>query len=146
MTFSQSMSALSLSFVLCVLPGCSGGHAPELGLVTGTVTLDGKPLSGVEVGFHPTDGRPAFGRTDLAGQYHLTYMPQKPGCKIGSNVVTIGNAEGEEDVLEMEGDNAVSPTAKAKPRIPERYNVKSELKAEVQPGQNEFDFDLKSKS
>ena len=57
--------------------GCSGAaaHQPKLFPVSGIVTLDGKPLSGVVVEFIPTGsthGNGAAGRTDKAGKYELT--------------------------------------------------------------------------
>lgn len=61
------------------------------------------------------------------------------------NVVRIGNAEGEGDEPELEGDDLIQKPGQKRPVILERYNVKSELEADVQPGDNTFDFDLKSK-
>ena len=140
------VAAPVLSVLLFTMTGCgSSGALPELGQVDGTVTLDGQPLTGVEVAFHPLDGRPAFGTTDAAGRYSLYYKPETPGCKVGKSRVTIGNAEGEGEETELEGDELVQTPGKKRPVILARYNVKSELEADVQAGVNTFDFDLKSK-
>ena len=127
-------------------PGCGGpSDQPELGQVTGTVTLDGKPLVGIAVVFQPESGRPARGKTDAEGKYELTYIRQTKGTKVGPNRVEIApSEEGEADESEAsdeESKPAAKPNSK-KPLIPPRYNVRSELKADVKPGKNTFDFKL----
>ncbi|MGN6134638.1 MAG: Ig-like domain-containing protein [Aureliella sp.] len=129
--------------------GCGGpSDQPELGQVTGTVTLDGKPLSGVAVVFQPVSGRPATGMTDAEGKYELTYIRETKGTKVGSNRVEIApseDGEAEESADEGEESAAGAPQAKpGKPKVPARYNVESELKVDVKPGENTFDFKLES--
>jgi hypothetical protein len=133
--------AFAFGLALC---GCGGGDLPELGLVSGTVTFDGQPLTGVEVAFHPVDGRPAFGTTNAEGNYTLRYTPGAPGCKVGKNRVTIGNAEGSGEDSELEGDELVQTGADKQPAIPGRYNVNSEIERQVSAGENTFDFQLTS--
>lgn len=144
--FIKSISVVPLlSFGLCTLSGCgSAGELPELGHVSGTVTFDGQPLRGVEVAFHPVEGRPAFGITNSEGVYTLQYKPETPGCKVGQNRVTIGNAEGDDQDPGVEGDELMQKPGKQRPRIPSRFNEKSELEREVKPGENAFDFALSS--
>jgi hypothetical protein len=132
-------------------PGCGGpSDQPELGQVTGTVTLDGKPLSGIAVVFQPDSGRPARGMTDAEGKYELTYIRQTKGTKVGLNRVEIAPSEdGEAEESENpDADDESKPVAKPsksrKPAIPARYNVQSELKADVKAGANTFDFKLES--
>ncbi|QDT78866.1 hypothetical protein CA11_22050 [Gimesia maris] len=138
-----TITLLALSFSLA---GCGGGvdDQPELGQVKGTVTMDGSPLAGVSVTFSPDSGRPATGKTDVAGNYELIYIRNTPGCKLGHNTVMISNS-GEEDEMEMEGDDAVMPTTTEENEIPAKYNSKTTLEADVQPGENTFNFDLKKK-
>ena len=58
--------------------------------VTGTVLLDGKPLEGAAVLFHPeADERPAVGITDNLGNFHLTTRTQGDGGCVGINRVSI---------------------------------------------------------
>jgi hypothetical protein len=130
-------------------PGCGGpSDQPELGQVTGMITLDGKPLVGVAVVFQPDSGRPARGMTDQDGKYELTYIRQTKGTKIGPNRVEIApTEEGEADEFENsdeEGAAAAKPAKSGKPKIPARYNLQSELKADVKAGDNTFDFKLES--
>ncbi|EAQ77341.1 carboxypeptidase-like regulatory domain-containing protein [Blastopirellula marina] len=142
--------AAALSVLLLSLSGCSApSDQPELGQVSGTVTLDGDPLSGVAIVFQPDNGRPAHGQTDAEGKYELTYIRSTRGTKLGHNRVEIAPSEEADEPDEAEPD-AELPQVKrraksGKPRIPARYNVQSELEADVQPGANTFDFDLSSK-
>lgn len=129
--------------------GCRPSDQPELGQVTGVVTLNGKPLTGVGVVFQPENGRPAHGKTDAEGKYELTYIRQTKGTKVGPNRVEIAPTEdGAESEEEEPGDgvaqNASKPSKSGKPVVPARYNVKSELKVDVKPGRNTFDFKLDS--
>ncbi len=130
-------------------PGCGGpSDQPELGQVTGTITLDGKPLSGTAVVFQPDNGRPAKGITDAEGKYELTYIRQTKGTKVGPNRVEITPSEdGEVEESENADEESKSATKRSnsgKPTIPARYNVRSELKADVKAGKNTFDFHLES--
>lgn len=143
---NHSVLTVAMSVLFLNLPGCGGvSDQPDLGLVTGTVTMDGAPLTGVQVTFQPDDGRPAIGTTNADGKYKLTYIRNTPGCKVGHNKVEIGVAEGEdENVAQSEGETtAPKMTKSGKPPIPARYNSKTELEADVKPGENTFDFDLK---
>ncbi len=130
--------------------GCGGpGDQPELGEVTGTVTLDDKPLSGIAVVFQPESGRPARGMTNAEGKYELIYIRQTKGAKVGPNRVEIApNEEGESEESDgNEGESSpagAKPAKPGKPKIPARYNTRSELKADVKPGKNTFDFKLES--
>lgn len=108
--------------------GCSHGDRPELGYVTGTVTMDGKPLAKVIVTFKPTQGRPSVGMTDENGDYHLEYSYQVPGTKVGLNQVAFSWPIG------VAGSHV----------IPARYSGKSDINRDVQAGSNSFDFDLES--
>lgn len=152
-TNKQTFLTVALSILVLNLSGCGGnGDRPELGHVTGTVTLDGEPVSGTVVVFYPDNGRPARGKTDLDGKYELTYIHKTLGSKVGHNRVEIApNEEGEneEDEDEEAGDTedvgaAKRPRTSRKAVIPARYNTKSELEADVQPGENVFDFKLES--
>ncbi len=97
--------------------GCGGGgDQPELGQVTGTVTLDGKPLVGVAVVFQPENGRPARGMTDAEGKYELTYIRQTKGTKVGMNRVEIAPSEDGE----VEESEAPRTTANPQANAPSR--------------------------
>jgi hypothetical protein len=83
------------------LVGCSvGGPASESEAldpvpVSGSVTLDGKPLPAVEVRLVADDRTYAFGRTDMAGRYAIQLDPATPGVRPGPKRVEIRRIEGE---------------------------------------------------
>lgn len=142
---TTSGSILAAAILLLSLTGCGGvSDEPELGLVTGTVMLDNQPLKGIAVTFLPDNGRPAIGTTDQNGDYKLIYIGNTPGCKVGHNRVEIGFDEEAGEDVETEGDDAEqTPGDTGQKDIPARYNAESELEADVKPGENVFNFDLK---
>ncbi len=133
--------ASSLASLLLVC-GCGGGvtDQPNLGSVTGVVTLDDTPLSGAVVVFTPESGRSSMGETDEAGQYELIYIRDTTGATIGTHSVTISKQEAPAGANPNEPD-AGNPVE----LVPARYNSATTLTAEVTAEGNEFDFPLKSK-
>ena len=105
---------------------------PELGLVSGIVMLDGKPLAGVTVTFNPQHGRSSMAVTDEQGRYELSYLWNVKGAKVGRHTVSIATSE---------DDDSGPRSAVARERIPEHYNTKSTLIAEVQPGENTINIE-----
>ncbi len=151
-TTQISSMAAFLFAALLVLPGCTPSDQPDLGRVSGTVTLDGDPLVGVSVVFLPDEGRPSSGVTDAKGMYELTYIRTTRGAKVGNHRVEIGGGEGSgEEDSDSEPENpdsqpqaAPKPKQSNKPVIPAKYNSKSELKEEVKAGNNTINFALTS--
>ncbi len=135
------LSLLSL-LAISVLLGCGSkdGYA-ELGLVevSGTITLDGKPLPQAKVIFESEDKRTATGTTDSAGHYKLMYDSQTPGALPGPKIVRITTAD-----VDVEGGGAAEGAAAAKESLPPRYNAKSEIKADVSAAKKNHDFTLTS--
>lgn len=123
-----------LVFFLCVLAlplggsGCNQGDRPPLGIVRGTVTLDGKALSGVIVRFEPEEGRAAAAVTDADGKYDLIYVHGVEGAEVGSNKVSF---------VWPDGETGGTP-------IPKKYSGESELTVQVEQGKNTFDFPLET--
>lgn len=106
----------------CDTPG------PSLVHVTGTVTLDGRPLSNASIHFTPTQGgRGSYSRIDEQGRYALHFLPGRPGALAGMHRVSISTAD----------ESGGSET------VPSCYNRDSELTAAVSPGVTTIDFDLK---
>jgi hypothetical protein len=110
--------------------GC-GPAGPKTARVSGTITLEGKPLAKVGVTFLPPKKGPiATGNTDENGQFTLTTVRKGDGAPVGSHKVTIGAAE--------EGQKITN--------IAERYGNPhtTNLFADVKAGEkNVFTFDLK---
>jgi hypothetical protein len=138
MKFALPLTAIVLAMLSL---GCSqhDGYT-ELGLVdvSGTVTLDNKPLAGAKIAFEGDDKRSAMGTTDSAGHYTLMYDSQTRGTTPGAKVVRITTVE------VGEGGGGAEGSSVAKESIPPRYNQKSELKADVSATNKTFNFDLKS--
>lgn len=133
---SQTARALGLLILLtCLTTGCGGGASdtPELGEVSGTVTLDGNPLSGAEVTFEPGAGAPSVGKTDDAGKYELIYNQDAHGAVPGSHTVRISKFGEPGSPNDTEN------------QIPAQFNVNSKLTAVVKVGDNTVNFDLDSK-
>jgi hypothetical protein len=137
---AHAWSVLVMAGLMLAAAGCQRGDRPPLGRVSGTVTMDGQPLAGVEVSFAPETGRPSIGLTDGAGRYELTYVGTVKGAKVGSHRVRIAMP-----MASLDSDDAEQPVRTLLMRIPLRYNFQTTLTAEVQRGRNDFDFALESK-
>jgi len=127
----QRFILLGMGCILaCGMPGCSDkGDRPEIGYVSGNVTLDGQPLVGAAVNFQPDSGRAASGMTDKTGDYVLEHAYKVNGAKVGPNKVYFDYPT---------GFPATVP-------IPSQYSGQlSSLKEDVQAGTNKFDFHLES--
>ena len=125
---------LMIALPFAVLAGCgTSSDGPEIAPVSGVVTLDGKPVTNASVVFESSNGVVAFGNTNGEGVYELNYLDGQKGAEVGSNTVRI------ETVLDA------PPPANYRDPIPAKYNQRSELKADVQPGQNTHDFALQTK-
>jgi hypothetical protein len=147
---------ISLLLFTIGLAGCGGGP-PEIHDtvdVSGTVTVDGKPVEGVEVHFM-TDTFAGFGTTDSAGKYQLVQ-----GAVPGENKVFFSKMEGgsialdpdagiDEFQLKMAAEaQGTNPQDIAHDIIPEQYRdpEKTKLKFPVpESGTNSADFKLTTK-
>lgn len=109
---------------------------PDLGTVTGVVTMDGTPFEGALVSFAPTEGRSSQGVTDAEGKYELLYIGNTKGAKVGSHKVHITT---------YIADDSDPDARNIKETIPAKYHKDSTLTAEVKKGKNTFDFPLESK-
>jgi hypothetical protein len=136
-------------------PGCSRG--PQFADVSGTVTLNGRPLPDVEVVFLPdpeagTVGPSSTAYTDTKGYYQLVTNKGQRGAVVGTHRVCIRdlaalplppilNAEGNP---ERAGPRGARPAPKPS-RVPAPYSSSQEtpLRAvEVKRGGQTLDFEL----
>lgn len=140
MRFSALPVSMGCAFTLALATviGCGGGGgASDLGQVTGTITMDGKPLENAEVVFAPPTGRPSMGLTDSNGKYELNYIRDIKGAVPATHKVRITTRP------EEVADNYSGPAFKEP--IPAKYNADTTLTADVKLGENTFDFELKSR-
>jgi hypothetical protein len=140
-----------LPLLITALVGCGGPETNRVPLarVTGTVTLDGEPLEKAVVVFESEDGAFSFGETDTRGRYELRFDSRTRGTTFGTKIVRISmnrrihglnsNDEGGPE------DTAGGSFQKQPPeRIPEKYNQRSVLTADVTEETATFNFDLVS--
>ena len=114
----------------CLLAAAGCGNHGRAG-VHGRVTLDGDPLVGAGVVFKPeSGGRESRGVTDASGDYILQYIRNDLGGTIGKNTVRITKQLSHDPASEI---------------LPEKYNKKTTLTADVKSGDQEIDFPLTSK-
>jgi hypothetical protein len=130
---------------LVALAGCGDGGAKVIP-VSGTVTLNGKPLANATITFSPiaksgevNAGDGSTGKTNANGEYTLTTSHGLPGAQVGTHRVRISvlvQQSGHGDERRPRGGWPVAD------QIPARYN---ELTFEVTaPGPLKKDFELTS--
>jgi hypothetical protein len=139
--FPHLCRLLFLAVVALALAGCGGSSDSDRSHVYGDVSFGGEPVDDGGIAFIPEGAGPAQvratgeirdGHYDLdstrgpyPGKYKVEiYWNKKTGRKITSKS---GNASRDE----------------TKQAIPEKYNEKTELRADIKPGRNELNFPLK---
>ena len=132
-TWRRCWPAALMACTVLLSGGCSDG-GPELGTVSGKVTLDGQPLADALVTFVPEKGRSSSGRTNEEGEYELKYTPERSGAVLGNHIVRITTVDSDSESRDP-----------AKEKLPAQYNIDTELEATVESGENEKNFDLSSK-
>ena len=79
---------VGLAACLASVSGCSDGR-PKRVKVSGTVTIDGQPLTRGNVKFVPSGGRPSSGKLDEQGRFTLTCYDGNDGAIPGRHRVQI---------------------------------------------------------
>ena len=93
----QTMGWIPMALATLAM-GC-GSSGSDLGQVTGTVVMDGKPVPNLSIEFIPSDGRPSLARTNAEGQFTAYYLPKQPGATPGKHRLSSEFAQsGPEDV------------------------------------------------
>ena len=133
-----------LLFLGVCLTGC-GARSEPLGVVTGRVVHQGKPVSGGTVIFQSADGRTSI-RAPLAddGTFRMETFDQK-GLPPGKYRVAVKPASSAGGAVPLAGEGKEAGAAQAHPLIPARFHdpETSKLTAEVRTGDNPpLEFDL----
>jgi hypothetical protein len=119
--------------------GCSDG--PELGVVTGKVLQQGKPIPFAYVEFQPIDPPGTYGAayTQVDGTFNIRFTEDKDGALVGKHKVTVRTAAVDEIQVEDKTTGLM-----VTPELPEGYQPKLSLEysREVKPGTNDIVFDL----
>ncbi|QDV18259.1 hypothetical protein Pan153_29160 [Gimesia panareensis] len=144
---------IPFAMMFAALSGCGGsdsGPGIDMIPVSGSVVMDGKPLVGAMVEFHPTGGTKgngAFGLTDEAGKFTLTDFHSNPGCPPGEYGVTFSK-------LTQPDGSPIPPDSPQggvgmKEQIPPAYNLFKPNSivqaATVKSPESTFEFQLDSK-
>lgn len=137
---SRRRSRFGVAYLLAVVFVCGcGSSGQERTAVSGSITLDGKPLSDVNIVFMPEDGN-GLGATALA-QAGSFSLEAATGPSPGKHSVTIDAMQPDLEEFELLRDQRKNPLPG--PRIPRRYRSPGTLTATVlSEGDNQFDFAL----
>lgn len=140
--------------ICCSLSGCGVSPTADYSKInllngSGSVTLDGNPLSSAIVTFESEDGQFSYAMTDSNGRFKLQFDSVKSGVTPGKKTVRIStthkilglNAEEGDATESREGSMKASPVE----LVPERYNKKSELTVVVSRDKSHFEFSLLTK-
>lgn len=128
---------LPLCAILCA--GCTDSSTAKRGEVSGTVTLDGKPIEKGEIIFLPTNGTagPTAGAEIKDGSY---FVNRKVGPPAGDNIVQFQSTRATgRKVPDRTGQRLVD---EFEDLIPVVLGRESTLIRKIQPGSNTINFEL----
>lgn len=126
--------AAILMFVAAAIAGCGPSVKVPTAAVSGTVTVNGKPVEGVDVWFLPDAPiRPGVGLTDSQGSYSAKFLEHQMGVPLGPCTVTIS--------LYRDGQRVTN-------LIPPKYNENAaenpELRITIPKEGMTFNYDVKT--
>lgn len=149
------------------LAGCGSGEF-KIVAVSGTITMNGKPLKGAEVVFAPMEikdvidvGPISIGKTDSEGKFTLKTVKGVNGAVVTKHRVSVSFGEVDEAAIAAKVDEAIAKDRNmsedqvmalerkarraltSRKSIPESYNTKTKLRFEVEEATEAANFDLK---
>ena len=116
--------------------GCSDS---TIGIVSGTVTIDGEPAETGAVTFVPVDGKTGPAGTKIVDGAFEATLPVGP-AKVQIRVPKI---VGQTKIYNTPDSPIQDVMAES---LPAKYNDETELIYDVPPGKSQHDFDLSTKS
>jgi len=153
-----------LLLVTCVAAlGCTAADSIPTEPVLGLVTLDGDPVAGATITFHPNgpEGAAASGLSDENGNYRITVVQAIDGKQAapgsgtlpGKYTVTVRKVETEEFISQEEAEEQGIPYQPSDQSpavtyiVPKEYSKKDEsgIEVEVKKGSNDIPLVLESK-
>ena len=129
---SAPLRELLVCLAIISAPGCAGGDGAAE--VIGEVSLDGKPIEDGVIHFMPVDGKSRTASTFIRGGHFETRVP------LGKHRVEVSSVQPRAIRPGQDADSATGGEI-----VPTRYNVKSELTADVKRGNNPVRFRLTNK-
>lgn len=151
-------SCFMVATLLCTVVGCSSEpqppKLPDPVKVTGTVTLDGKPLEGAAIRFAPTSDKEyhgATGQSDASGKYELNTDigngKTKPGVVPGNYSVYISRLVKPDGSFVPVDSKEPPMMSGARDTIPLKYSTeKGRMTYTVTQEGGTFDIKLDSKA
>ena len=139
--FEESLGAMMIG-AIAAIAGCGSSDGLNRQAVTGIVTCDGKPIPAGAILFEPEtyQSGTAVGGTVRKGSFTIA---ERDGPVPGAYKVRIYMSSGVQ-AAPAEGQSDRSPRPMVE-FLPEQYNAKTELRAEVSDGgANRFRFSLSS--
>lgn len=135
-TSGQGYAAVSGVIVAALLlAGCA---EPTVGVVTGTVTVDGAPAKSGSIAFFPVNGKASTAGAEIIdGRYTAQVAPGLTKIEI-----RVPKVVGEKKLYDTP-DSPIQPLLAES--LPAKYNDASELTLDVQLGENEKDFAIATK-
>lgn len=122
--------------LVTVAVGCSGGDGKTQ--VDGKVHLDGVPIAAGRINFFPVDGKTTTSSAEIVNGAYSVRVPQG-AMRVEIVAPKAGKAKAH---AASEGPRAEMPEES----VPAKYNVKTELKADIAGATMELNFlDLRSK-
>ncbi|MBA2116052.1 hypothetical protein [Bremerella alba] len=134
--------------------GCSESGRPPMGIVGGTVTFEGKPVSEGSIIFEVKDARPATGKIQGGKITDVTTFEPNDGVAVGEAAVAVYASSSEVASAVVASPDVNQPRlpkgymgSGQSSLIPARYNnpSTSQLTCEIHAGENHLEFDLTQK-
>jgi hypothetical protein len=142
---------MCLGLLVIGLSGCGEGtsQSDTAVPVTGTVTLDGKPLPGANLTFIPLladQGQGGVGSTDAAGKYEVKHFRTGKGLEPGKYRVAVSKLVLQDGSPIPAGTTSAADLA-TKDALPPQFSDpnNTNLSADVASGGKPIDFDLTSR-
>jgi len=140
----RSPSATTVLLILLpgvLFSGCSEPNPLNRQAIWGNITLAGNPLDNGTIEFYPSGTTGIMsGAVVTDGSYSIA---ANRGLPEGEYIVRISAAKGEPEPELKPGAMPEASRKPAKERIPPEFNVRSQVKIQVQVGQsNSFNFDI----
>jgi hypothetical protein len=142
MSLQRSWNDWALLLGILLSTAATGCGGPNAASVSGTITLDGKPLPTANVSFYPDGGTsaPAYGQSDANGRYSLS-TGTDAGLAPGKYVAVVVATKDPPQPYDKTGAE-IPPI----PITPHKYSDTntSDLKVEVKAGGNNIPLALQS--
>jgi hypothetical protein len=132
-----------LGLILTAAAGCGGSDGIARQVVSGRVTLDGKPLDHGEITLNPIEAGPSAGGTIRDGLFTIERSSGPSAGKYRVMIMAIRPTG--RRVRDADGPPG-STVAELANVVPDRYNTRTELEIDVKSeGPNQYTFELSSK-